>query len=120
MNRYLLSVHSAEGPPGDPMTPEQMQEMMGAIGALEAEMQSVGALLFSGRLSEPRDATVVRGGNGKAMTSDGPFVEAKEHIGGFYIIQAVDSAAAIEWATKTSAAIGQPIEVRPFVDSAGG
>ena len=53
------------------------------------------------------------------MTTDGPFVEAREHLGGFYIIEALDLDAALEWASKTVVAIGAPIEVRPFWDEPG-
>ena len=81
---------------------------------LEEEMKSAGALLFSGRLTEPDTATVVRMANGDVMTTDGPFAESKEHLGGFYIIEADDLDAALVWASKTTQAVGAPIEVRPF------
>ena len=54
------------------------------------------------------------------MTTDGPFVEAREHVGGFYIIEAVDLDAALGWASQVTRAISAPIEVRPFADTAGG
>lgn len=119
MARYLLSVHTRDDQPQEPMTPEQMKPMMKAIGALEAEMRSAGALFLSGRLTGPREARVVRKTNGKVIRTDGPFVETKEQIGGFYIVDANDLDAALDWAAKTSAAVGQPIEVRPFADHAG-
>jgi hypothetical protein len=96
------------------MTPEQMQQSMAKIGVLEREMKSGGAWLFSARLHEPESATVVRTSNGQVLTTDGPFVEAKEHLGGFYIIEAPDLDAALRWATKVSATIHAPIEVRPI------
>jgi hypothetical protein len=77
-------------------------------------MHSAGALLASGRLEEASAAAVVNATNGKPMTTDGPFLEAKEALGGFYIIEAVDRDAALAWAQKTSASIGMPIEVRGF------
>ncbi len=70
--------------------------------------------MFSGRLTEPDAATVVRQGDTEFVMTDGPFAEAKEHIGGFYIIDANDHASALEWARKVVAAINAPIEVRPF------
>jgi len=115
MTQYLLSVHSgADGgaQPAEPMTPESYQQVL----ALEEEMKAAGAWLFSGRLTEPDMATVVRASAGEVMTTDGPFVESKEHLGGFYIVEADDLDAALGWATKTSAIIGMPIEVRPFWD----
>jgi hypothetical protein len=124
MTQYLLSVHSVAAEAGDPMTadpmtPEQMQQSMQQVYALQEEMKSAGAWLFGGRLTEPDTATVVRMSGGEVMTTDGPFVEAKEHLGGFYIVEAEDLDAALGWAAKTTAIIGAPIEVRPFWDEPG-
>jgi len=58
--------------------------------------------------------------NGKVMTPDGPFIESKEVLGGFHIVDAPSDEQAREWAARTSAAIGMPIDVRPFVDSREG
>ncbi|MEP6816922.1 MAG: YciI family protein [Marmoricola sp.] len=82
MTQYMLSVHSAPGEAREPMTPEQMQQSFQQINALEEDMKSAGAWVFSGRLSEPDTATVMRMSGGEALTTDGPFVEAKEHLGG--------------------------------------
>jgi hypothetical protein len=117
MSRYLLSVHSVAGEVRDPMTEEQMQQFMKQIGALEEEMKSAGAWVFSGRLHQPDTATVVRMSDGEVLTTDGPFAESKEHLGGFYIIEAGDIDAALAWARKTTAIVGAPIEVRPFADT---
>jgi hypothetical protein len=78
-------------------------------------MKSVGAWVVSGRLHEPDTATVVRMADGAVVTTDGPFVESKEHLGGFYIIQAADLDGALGWASRVTEAIKMPIEVRPFV-----
>ena len=78
-----------------------------------------GAWLFTGRLHEPDTATVVRISGGEVLTTDGPFAESKEHLGGFYIIEAKDLDAALGWASKVTRAINAPIEVRPFVDLPG-
>lgn len=120
VSQYLLSVHSggdAGTQPAQAMTPEQMQQSHQQILALEEEMKAAGAWLFSGRLTEPDMATVVRVSAGETITTDGPFVESKEHLGGFYIVEADDLDAALGWATRTSAIIDRPIEVRPFWDS---
>ncbi len=116
MAKYLLSVHSVEGDgdAGAPMSNEEMQQFMGRVGALEEEMKSSGAWLFGGALHDAETATVVRVADGDVLTTDGPFAEAKEHLGGFYIIEADDLDAALAWASKTSAAVAKPIEVRPF------
>jgi hypothetical protein len=114
MAQYLLSVHSVEGEVGDPMTDEEMQESWKQIQSLNEELRSAGAWLFGGALHGPDTATVVRVSGGEVLTTDGPFAESKEHLGGFYIIEAEDLDAALAWASKTAAAVGKPIEVRPF------
>ena len=115
MTQYLLSVHSGadgDAQPAEPMRPEQFQQVL----ALQEEMKAAGAWLFGGRLTEPDVATVVRVSAGDVLTTDGPFIESKEHLGGFYIVEADDLDAALGWAAKTAAIIGAPIEVRPFWD----
>ncbi len=116
MAKYLLSAHSVEGEARDPMTDEEMQRTYAQVMALQGEMESAGAWVFGGRLHEPATATVVRVSGGEVVTTDGPFVESKEHLGGFYIIEAEDLDAALAWASKTTAIVGAPIEVRPFWD----
>jgi hypothetical protein len=118
MTEYLLSVHSASGVAREPMTDEDVRRGFEQIATLEEEMRSVGALVYSGRLSEPDQARVVRPSKGRVRTTDGPFAETKEHLGGFYIIAAQDLDAALGWASKVTLAINTPIEVRPFVDFA--
>ncbi len=115
MGQYLLSVHSVEGQVGGPSTPEEAEASMARVHALEAEMNDTGTFVFGGALHEPDVATVVHpdAGSGPSMT-DGPFAEAKEHIGGFYVINADDLDTALAWAGKVVEAIGAPIEVRPF------
>ena len=114
---YLLSVHTMKrdtSPATKPMSKEAMQESWQKIQAIEAEMKTSGAWLFSGRLHEPDTATVVRVSGDEILTTDGPFAESKEHLGGFYIIDAPDLDAALGWASKVTRAIQTPIEVRPF------
>ena len=78
-------------------------------------LKSAGAWVFSARLHDPDTATVVRSVNGEVLTTDGPFAESKEHLGGFYVIEAPDLDAALGWAAKVAEAIDSPIEVRPFM-----
>ena len=113
MAKYLLSVHGVDGDVADPMSEEQMQQFMERVNVLEDEMKSTGAWLFGGALEDPDTATVVRVSGAEVLTTDGPFVESKEHLGGFYIIEADDLDAALAWATKTSEAVSHAIEVRP-------
>ena len=114
MTQYLLSVHSVEGEARDPMTEGEMRQFMERVGVLEEEMKSAGAWVFGGALHDPDTATVVRMSDDEVLTTDGPFAESKEHLGGFYIIEAEDLDAALAWASKVTAAVTKPIEVRPF------
>jgi hypothetical protein len=116
MAHYLLSVHTTTGAKRPPMSDEQMQQMMETVGALEADMKAQGAWVFSGRMHEPDTATVVQVQDGELLTTDGPFVEAREHLGGFYIVEAADLDAALGWAARVTETIGAPIEVWPFAD----
>jgi hypothetical protein len=115
MSQYLLSTYAVEGEvPGAPKTPEEMQGFMQRVVALEDEMEASGTFVFGGALHGPEAATVVRMGDVELVVTDGPFVEAKEHIAGFYIINADDLDAALAWARKVVDAINHTIEVRPF------
>jgi hypothetical protein len=114
MAHYLLSVHSVEGEVREPMTDEGRAQSHQQLGVLEQELKSAGAWVVSGRLHDPDTATVVRMVGGEVVTTDGPFVESKEHLGGFYVIQAEDLDAALGWASRVTGAIKVPIEVRPF------
>jgi hypothetical protein len=115
MSQYLLSTYAVKGDvPEAPRTPEEMQLFMGRVVALEAEMDASGTFVFGGALHGPDAATVVRGSDGGVVMTDGPFAESKEHIAGFYIINADDLDAALAWAGKVVDALNHPIEVRPF------
>jgi hypothetical protein len=114
MAQYLLSLHSVAGEVAEPMSDEEMQQSWKAIEAVNEDLKSSGSWVFGGALHDPDTATVVRVTDGDVLTTDGPFAESKEHLNGFYIIEADDLDAAIAWATKTAAAVGKPIEVRPL------
>ncbi|MCA1701984.1 MAG: YciI family protein [Actinobacteria bacterium] len=114
MPRYLLSLHSVEAGTQPAMTDEEMQQSWKEIQVVNEELKSAGAWVFGGALHEPDTATVVRMSEGEVLTTDGPFAESKEHLAGFYIVEAEDLDAALRWASKTAAALGKPIEVRPL------
>jgi hypothetical protein len=116
MSQYLLSVHMSDDEPRPPMTDEEMSRGFALIDGIERDMRAANALVFSGRLLEPARARVVRPSKGRVKATDGPFAETKEHIAGFYIIDAASQEAALDWASKVSVAIDTPIEVRPFMD----
>jgi hypothetical protein len=112
MTQYLLAVHSVEGEPMP--SEEQMQRAYKDVDALNAEIQSAGVWVFAGGLQPPSSATVVRTQGGQVVTTDGPFAETKEQLGGFWIIDVPDLDAALDWARKATVACANPVEVRPF------
>ena len=115
MNQYLLSTYAVdEEPSAEPPPPEAMKAMMERIIAIEADMDATGSFVFGGHLHGPAAATVVRTRGAELIMTDGPFIESKEHISGFYIINAEDLDAALAWAGRVADCIGRPIEVRPF------
>jgi hypothetical protein len=113
MKHYLLSVYQPEG---TPPAPEALNQIMQNLDELNCEMKSAGVWVFSGGLNHPTTATVLRHDGGQILTTDGPFAEGKEYLGGFTIISSTDLDAALEWGRKLAQAIPLPIEVRPFAE----
>jgi hypothetical protein len=118
MKQYMLAVHGEEG--GSYDSEEDMQAAFKAVDALNAEMQAKGAWVFGGGLHPASSATVVRDQDGEISMTDGPYVEAKEHLGGFWVINAEDLDAALAWASKATVACKGAVEVRPFQDEPEG
>ena len=114
MKQYLLAVYSAEAAGQDAPPTEEMQRAFEAVDAFNAAVQAAGAWVFAGGLHPSSTATVVRAQGGQVVTTDGPYAETKEQIGGFWVIKAADLDAALDWAARGSAACGWPVEVRPF------
>ena len=117
MKQYLLSVHMVEGAPVPPEA--EIQRMYKAVDAFNREIMESGEWVFAGGLLPPDTATVVRAQGGKVVTTDGPFAESKEQIGGFWVVKAADLDAALEIAGRGSEACGGAVEVRPFQDEPG-
>ena len=114
MRQYLLAVHMVEGQPVP--AEEDVQRAYKAVDDFNRGLQESGAWVFAGGLLPPDTATVVRAAGGKVVTTDGPFAETKEQLGGFWVIQAPDLDVALEIAARGSQACGNPVEVRPFQD----
>jgi hypothetical protein len=117
MKQYLLSIYQPDDvvPP-----PEVLTKVMKDVASLIGDMKQAGAWVFNGGLHPASSATVVRVSGEELLTTDGPYTEGKEHIGGFIVIRAADLDAALHWARKTAGAIrGLPIEVRPFQGDGG-
>jgi len=112
MTQYLLSVHSVEG--AEPRPVEAMQRAYEDVAAFNAELQAEGAWVFAGGLEPAGTARVVTAAGGKPLVTDGPFAEGKEHIGGFWVIEAADADQAIAFAVRASTACAEAVEVRPF------
>ena len=115
MKQYLLSVYHPEDWVPEPDVMEQISK---DVDTVNEEMQAAGAWVFAGGLHPSSTATVVRLQGDDVLTTDGPFAEGKEHIGGFWVIKAPDLDAALEWGRKLARATTLPIEVRPFVNEA--
>jgi hypothetical protein len=112
MTQYLMAVHhdyDAAPPPDD-----VMQQMYADVDVYNKKLTEAGAWVFGGGLEAPSTATVVRSEGGEVLTTDGPYAEAKEVLGGFWVIEAPDLDAALSWASEASTACRAPIEVRPF------
>jgi hypothetical protein len=114
MPQYLLAVHMVEGQAAPDV--DTMQRMYAQVDAFNKELQSQGSWVFAGGLHPPTTATVVRSQGGSVVTTDGPFSESKEQLGGFWVIESSDLDAALQIAARASAACEGPVEVRPFQD----
>ena len=112
MNQYLLSVCYPAGATQPP--PAALDRIMKDVAAVNREMQAAGAWVFAGGLHPPHTATVVHAQQGDVLTTDGPFVESKEQIGGICIVKARDLDEALKWGEKLSRATTTPVEVRPL------
>jgi hypothetical protein len=113
MTQYLLSVwHDADYTVD--FSGDEMQRLAAQVGAFNAELEAAGAWVFGGGLEPAATATVVRPTGADTTLTDGPYAEAKEVMGGFWVIEAADLDAALAWARKGSLACEGPVEVRPF------
>ncbi len=114
MSQYLLSVYMDENV--DAPTPEQMEQAYKDVDQLNQKMMDAGAWVFAGGLHEPSTATVVKESGGEIVMTDGPYAEAKEQLGGFWVIEAPDLDVALDWARQATVACLGAVEVRPFQD----
>jgi hypothetical protein len=110
MSRYVLNVWQPAGGTPDAGT---LAEIDARLTALQEEIRASGQWLFAGGLHSPDASTVVRP---DGLVTDGPYVEAGEFIGGFWIVDAPDLDAALGWGRRAAEAVGLPVEVRPFAE----
>src|ERR1700691_1149517 len=112
MAQYLLALYRDYDVP---VPPGRSQQGWAGVGELSDKLADAGAFVFKGGMQGgPESATVVRQSGGDFLLTDGPYTETKEHLAGFWIINAADLDAALEWAKLASAAEQRPIEVRPL------
>ena len=112
MRQYLLTIYQPDGPPPPP---EQLGPIMREVEAAIADMKAAGAWVFNGGLHPPATATVLRVKGAEVLTTDGPYTEGKEHVGGFVVVKAADLDAALGWGRRLARALAPlAVEVRPF------
>jgi hypothetical protein len=117
MKQYMLSVHYVDGQPAP--SQEVMEQTYRDVEAVNVQLREAGAWVFAGGLHPASTATVVRMRDGEVLTTDGPFAETKEQLGGFWVIKAADLDAALAWSAKATEACRAPVEVRPFQEDPG-
>ena len=111
MTQYLVAIHH----PDDYDPSVETEAMERDIDALNEEMEAAGARIFAGGLRPASSAKSLRAQpDGKVLTTDGPYLETKEHIGGFWVLKARDLDEALAWGRKAVIACRAPVEVRPF------
>jgi hypothetical protein len=114
MTQYLLALYRDYAVP---IPPERSQQVWAGVNALGDKLEDAGAFVFKGGLQGGGEAaTVVRQSGGDFLLTDGPYTETKEHLAGFWIINAADLDEALEWAKLATVAEQRPIEVRPLFD----
>ena len=112
MPQYLVAIQHPDGYDGS----LEGEGMIRDIGALNEEMDAAGVRFFAGGLSAASNAKSLRAQpGGEVLLTDGPYLEAKEHVGGFWILECADLAEALAWGRKAAVACRVPVEVRAFL-----
>jgi hypothetical protein len=112
--RYLLLIYG--NPELAPATDDAMHRMLAEYGAYNGWLEAQGMLLGGEALKDTVDATTVQVRDGNRIVTDGPFAETKEHLGGYYLIDAPDLDAAIEAAARVPGARTGKVEIRPILE----
>lgn len=113
MTTYLITLYS---PPGPPPADLDLTEVMAAVEEVNDDIRAADGWVFAGGLADVASATTIRtpAGGSAQILLDGPFLEAKEHLGGLSIVRAQDFDVALDWAKRLGQATGLPVEIRPF------
>lgn len=110
MTEYMIAIHHPDDFEPFSDSPEAVRD----IDALNDEMKAAGIIRFVGGMRPVTAAKSVRIRQGRAIVSDGPYLETKEHIGGFWVLEVATDDEAVEWGKKAAVACRAPVEVRPF------
>ena len=110
MTQYLVAIHH----PKDFQPGSDNEQTMREIGDLNREMVAAGVRVFVGGMAPVSEAVSVRVKSGNLLVTDGPYMESKEHVGGFWVLECANRDEAIEWGRKAAIACRAPVEVRPF------
>ena len=114
MSQYLIAVY--DQPETRTRPREDMTEIVEAVGAVNQKAMEAGIFVFAGGLHDPSASTTVDARGGRPEITDGPYLESKEYLGGFWVIDVPDLDAALQWAREAAVACRQPLEVRPFME----
>ena len=114
MSQYLIAVY--DQPETRNRSADEMTETYAAVDAVNQKAMADGIWVFAGGLHDQTASTTIDARGGKPEITDGPYLESKEYIGGFWIIDVPDLDAALAFAREASVACGQPLELRPFME----
>ena len=113
MPQYLLAVYDYPDSRNRPA--EEMAPIYADVGALNQKAMDAGIFVFAGGLHDQSATTTVDARGGSVQVTDGPYLETKEYLGGFWVIDVPDLDAALDWARQGAVACRQPVELRPFM-----
>jgi hypothetical protein len=114
MPQYMLVMIQPDGPPPGGLDGDFLKQVMADLDTIRDELTAAGSWVFAAGLHDASSATVVRAGeDGEILTTDGPYAEAKEHMGGVTVIDVADLDIALDYARRYTLATHLPIEVRP-------
>ena len=114
MSQFLIAVYDQPETRSRPAA--EMSDIIAAVDAVNQKAMDAGIFVFAGGLHDQSATTTVDARGGRAEVIDGPYLESKEYLGGFWVIDVPDLDAALEWAREAAVACRQPLEVRPFME----
>jgi hypothetical protein len=117
MSQYLIAVQN--GPDSRNRPEAEMAEIHAAVGAVNQKAMDAGIFVFAGGLHEQSATTTVDPRSGKAELTDGPYLESKEYMGGFWVIDVPDLDAALDFSREAALACREVLELRPFMANPG-